>query len=231
MRLPWEELEPASQGAVERQHRAVRHITHFTNTVFAVAMALLVLQLVDYAVSSVSQAQSLLVIIRMLWPALAACALGFLVLFVSWMVHHVQFNYLTKSSGGLLLLHVLMLSSALLLPVSTVLLNNSEPDPNTVAIYTGHVLVLQLLLLLTWRHAVKGGLLFGSDVPARIVFRLRLMLRWQTILLIVIFGLAFANPALSLGALAGVFAISLLLIAKGGYTLDLRIGRGQMMDT
>ncbi|GEM_PF-3847265 len=231
MRLPWEEFEPASQGAVERQHRAVRHIAHFSNTVFVVAMALLVMSLADYTVSSVPQTESLSETIRIIWPALAACVLGFLVLFVSWLIHHFQFNYLTKSSGGLLLLHVFMLSSALLLPISTVLLNNPERVPGSVALYTGHVLVLQSLLLLTWRYAVKRGLLFGSDVPARLVFRFRLLLRSQTMLVIIIFGLAFVSPILSLGALAGVFAISLLVIAKGGYTLDLHTGRTQMMDT
>ena len=150
--------------------------------------------------------------------------MGFLALLSCWFLYHLEFHYLTRSSGRLLFTHALLLPSALFVPFSTALLNTLTLSRQSLLPLEGNVLLLQLLLLLTWRHAVKGGLLFGSDVPARVVRRLRLILRASTSAMVAVFGLAFVSATASLGLLVALFVTQIALVAKGGYTLDLRAG-------
>jgi len=225
MRSPWEELEPASRDAVDRQHQAVRRVELLATVVFAAAMAVLVVLLVNFAGASVPVAGNPTDLLKALWPAAGACALGFLVLLSIWLLYHLQFHYLTQSSGLLLLLHALLLPSALLIPFSTALLNTLALTRQAVLLFDANVLLIQILLLLMWRHAVKGGLLFGSNVPARVVRRMRLLLRAGVSAMLVVLGLAMLSSPAGLGALIAVLAAQIAVVTKGGYTLDLRAGK------
>ena len=225
MRPPWEELEPASRGAVERQHQAVRRIEQLSTVVFAAAMALLVILLVNYTRASSTSGDGLVDIVRVIWPAAAGCATGFLVILSCWFLYHLQFHYLTQSSGWLLLMHALLLPSALFIPFSTDLLNTLALTRQAVLLLEGNVFVMQLLLLLIWRHAIKGGLLFGSDVPSRVVRRLKMMLRAGVSAMLVVIGLALVSAPASLGALIAVLVAQIAFVVKGGYTLEIHTTR------
>jgi len=224
MRPPWEELEPASRGAVERQRHAARRVEQLATVVFAAAMALPVILLINHMVSSVPAQSTLSEALRATWPASGACAMAILVLLSCWFLHHLQFHYLTRSSGWLLLIHALLLPSALFVPFSTALLNTLSLTREALLLFEGNVLIIQLLLLLIWRHAVKAGLLFGSDVPRRVVMRLRTMLKSGVAVMLLVCGLAFVSTTVSLTALVVLLVAQMALIARGGYTIDLRPG-------
>jgi uncharacterized membrane protein len=224
MRPPWEELEPASRGAVERQRHAARRVEQLATVVLAAAMALVVVLLINHTVSSIPAHGTLSQALRAAWPAAGASAMGLLVLLSCWFLHHLQFHYLTRSSGWLLLIHALLLTAALFVPFSTALLNTLSLTRQALLLFEGNVLIMQVLLLLTWRHAVKAGLLFGSDVPRRVVVRLRTMLRSGVAATLVICMLAFVSTTISVGALVTLMVAQMALIVKGGYTLDLRPG-------
>lgn len=222
MRPPWEELEPASKSAVERNRHAARRVEQFATAIFAVAMALPVLRLIDHATASIEPDSSLTQAIQATWPASGACAAALLVLLTCWFLHHLMFHYLTRSSGPLLLLHAALLPAVLFVPFSAALLNTLTLTRQAVLLFEGNAILLQLLLVLAWRHAVKGGLLFGSDVPRRVVVRVRLLLIAGAASLGLVAGLALINSTLSLLALAAVLTAQMALIARGGYALDLR---------
>ncbi len=225
MRPPWEELEPASRGAVESQHQAVRRVEQLATVVFAASMALLVILLVNRVTTSTPEGGDLARALPEIWPAAGACAIGFLALFASWFLYHLQFHYLTQSSGWLLFLHALLLPSALLIPFSTALLDTLAVTRDVVALLGGNVLLVQVLLLLIWRHAVKGGLLFGSNVPVRVVRRMKLLLCAGVSAMLVVIALALLSAPVSLGALIAVLATETALVVKGGYTLEIRTPR------
>jgi uncharacterized membrane protein len=185
-------------------------------------MTVLAVLLINHSAVSVRPGSTLAEALPAMWPAAGACAVGFLALLSCWFLHHLQFHYLTRSSGGLLLAHALLLPAVLLVPFSTALLNTLALRSQALLPFEANELLLQVLLLLTWRHAVKGGLLFGSDVPSQVVRRLRLMLRAGSITMLVIVGLAFVSAPVSLGALIALLGTQIALVAKGGYTLDLR---------
>jgi uncharacterized membrane protein len=225
MRPPWEELEPASRGAVQSQHQAVRRIEQLATVVFAASMALLVILLVDRVNTSSPQGSDLARILPYIWPAVGACAIGFLALLASWFLYHLQFHYLTQSSGWLLFMHALLLPSALLVPFSTALFDALSLTRDAVLLVEANVLLVQVVLLLIWRHAVKGGLLFGSNVPSRVVRHMKALLRAGVSAMLVVIALALLSAPASLGALVAVLLGELVLVVKGGYTLDIRAPR------
>lgn len=221
MRPPWEELEPASRGAVERQRQSVRRIEQSTAVVFAASMALQTLLLLNHTNAAAREVATVAAALQVTWPVVLASALGLLVLLACWVVHHVQFHYLTKSSGSLLLIHVFLLPSALSVPLSTTLLYTLGFASHTALLLESNVLLIQVLLLLIWRHAVRGGLLFGSDIPRRAVLRVRLMLRLGVVASLVACGLVLASTTVGVSALVALLVAQIALIAKGGYTLDI----------
>jgi len=221
MRPPWEELEPASRGAVERKRHAAYRVEQFGTTVFAVALALPVIQLVTQASSLMLPASSLAQALRAILPAFGACVAALLALIACWFLYHIAFHYLTRSSGTLLLLHGILLPAALLIPFSAALLDTLALYRQAVLLFGGNIILLQLLLALIWRHAVKAGLLFGSDVPRRVVLRIRLMLGASVAALAIATTFALLSPVVSVTLLAAILAAQMALIARGGYRLDL----------
>ena len=220
MRQPWEELEPASRGAVERQRLATNRLDRFATTVFAASMALEMLMVLDRAAGAGRDGATASQVMQAVWPSLLAAMLGLLVLLSCWLVYHLEMHYLSHSSGTLLLIHVLLLPSSLFVPLSTTLLRTVGLTEHTALLLAGNALLLQALLLLTWRHAITGGLLFGSNVPARVVVRLRLMLRFAVLALLLTSGLSLVSAAVCLSALIAVLATEIVAIALGGYTLE-----------
>jgi uncharacterized membrane protein len=227
MRLPWEELEPASRGAVERQRQAVRRVERLAAAAFAAAMALLVLLLAADTVSSLPEQATLPEALRMTWRTAVAGAVGFLALLSCWFLHHLEFHYLTRSSGGLLLLHTILLPAVLLVPLSAALHNTLSPTAHALLFFEVNVVTIQVVLLLTWRHAVKGGLLFGSDVPRRVVMRLRTILGSGVALLLGACVLSLVNTLASVVVLAAVLVAQIALVGIGGYTLEPGAGAGR----
>ena len=217
-------MEPASRGAVERQRHAARRVEQLATVVFAAAMALQEFLFINHALSVTPSSSELRETLATLGPAAGACAMGLLTLLACWFLHHLQFHYLTRSSGWLLLIHALLLPSALFVPFSTALLNTLSLTRQSLLLFEGDVLIIQVLLLLIWRHAVKAGLLFGSDVPRRVVMRLRTMLRSSVAALLLICGLALVSTTVSLGAIVALLVAQMAVVAKGGYTLDIRPG-------
>lgn len=90
-------------------------------------------------------------------------------------------------------------------------------DRTALLVFEGNAILVQLLLMLTWRQAIKGGLVFGSNVPRRAVFRLRLLLMMGLAAFIIATGLAFISPAVSAAALAAAAIAQMIDIARRGY--------------
>lgn len=219
MRAPWEDLEPASKERVERHRNAINRLESFTDVVFALSVIVLVLrtELPELDVPLPDLPGALFESIAQLYT----CPLCFLFLFVYWVLHHYQFRYLTRSSGRLVWLTGLLIASVAVLPLTASLLHSSGLLTTTVLIFEANVLAVQMLLYFTWKHAVKGGLMFGGDVPSGIVRRMRTALRLGAVYILIAIGLALVSPHISLSALMGLAVFYIVLTARGGYTLDI----------
>ena len=221
MRLPWEELEPARHALVEKQRQAVNRVEQFAACVFAISIALLVFHL---AVPQLTPAPTEAVLQRSLlamYPSFYACALSFIVLLMYWVLHHIQFHYLTHSSGRLVWLNALMLAFVALFPFSTALVSTYAMTKTAVLLYEANIFAIQLLLALSWKHAVQSGLLFGGDTPSRVVHRMKTALGIGIVYLLVTMGLVFISPFLSMRLLIVLAIYYIVLTARGGYALEL----------
>lgn len=230
MRPPWEELEPASQSALQRQRQAVRDLSHLSSIVFVAVTTVVAVHTTNLVWSASSTTLTFSEAILSSWPALITILLSLLVLFTLWILHHLQLHYLTQVDGTLLVLHVILFSATVFLSVSAAWVNTTEAARSSVAVYAGNVFAIQMLLLLVWRHAVRAGLLFGSDVPSRVVARLRTLLQFGTAGSLLVAGLAFAGATAGFVGLALLLLIQLSLIGRGGYALKFGRDIGRMTE-
>ncbi len=221
MRAQWEDLEPASRERVARHRDAVRRLESFTDTVFALSLVAVVvragLSLPDGLLSQTALRNALLRAI----PGLYAHAACVLFLLVYWVLHHYQFRYLSRSSGGLVWLTGLLIAFVLLFPFTASLFSACGVLGTPLLLFEANTLTIQLLLTLTWRYTVKRGLMFGGDVPSGVVRRMRVALKLGAVYMVLVMGLAFVSPYVSLGLLLGLALFYVLLTARGGYTLDI----------
>ncbi|MFC2008527.1 TMEM175 family protein [Chloroflexota bacterium] len=220
MRAPWDVLEPAARGDIEREERAVGRVERLTGIIFAVAMALLVLNLVVPQLEGQPTDAALRDALVQMVPAFFAFVLSFVLLLTCWVLHHFQFHYFMRTSTAILWTNAALMLSVALVPFTTALVSTYSMTRIAVVLYEANLLVMQVLLLLNWRQAVKTGLLFGGNVPAAVVRRMRVALTVGTACVLAAMPLAWISPYLSLGLLVGLAAFYIFLTARGGYTLD-----------
>jgi len=220
MRAPWDVLEPASQGEIERDKRAIARVERFSGAIFALSMALLVLNLVVPQVEGQPTDLAVQGALVQMIPIFLTFVLSFALLATAWMLHHFQFNYLVRTGGEILWINGALMFFVILVPFSTGLASAYAATRTAVVLYELNILAIQALLLLSWRRALKTGLLFGGNVSFAIVRRMRLALTAGTAYVLASIPFTWMSPWLSLGLLAGLAAFYIFLTARGGYTLD-----------
>lgn len=231
MPLPWEELEPASRSTLERQRRAVLRLERLTDCFFSAAVVALVLLPAVPLLSGVADTPLTWRLLLQLFPTLLPHVLSIFILFVLWILHHYEFHYLTRASGALAWLNALLLLLFAVTPITTSLLDGFPSDGVAVLLYEANLLAMLLLLVFIWRHAAGAGLLFGSDIPARTVERMRLALRAGAAVLLLFAVLAPFAPGVSLVLTSALFILYAVITARGGYALELRRGRTPTQDS
>jgi len=220
MRAPWDILEPAARGDVEREERAVGRVERITGAAFALAMALLVLQLVVPQLEGEPTDAALLASLLQMLPAFLAYALSFALLATAWILHHFQFHYFVRTGSNILWINAALVMFAVLVPFSTGLVSAYTMTRTATILYEANILAIQVLLLLNWRRAIKTGMLFGGKVSFAVVRRMRLVLTAGAAYVLATLVVACVSTYLSLGLLAGLAAFYIFLTARGGYTLD-----------
>jgi len=220
MRAPWDVLEPAAHADIEREERSVARMERITTAVFGFATALLVLNLVVPTVEGQPTDAALLVALLQMVPAFLAFALSFSLLATCWVLHHFQLHYFVRTSGGVLWANGALMLAVVIVPFSTALVSTYAMTRTAIMLYELNIAAMLVLLQLTWRTAIKTGLLFGGNVPSAVVRRMRLALTLGVAYVLTTMPLAWVNPYLSLGLLAGLAAFYIFLTARGGYTLD-----------
>ena len=220
MRAPWDVLEPAARGEIEREERAVARLERVTTAIVAFATALLVLNLVVPQVEGQPTDAALRAALLQMLPAFLAFVLSFSLLATCWVLHHFQLHYFVRTGGDVLWINAALMLAVVIVPFSTALVSTYAMTRTAVILYEANILAIQALLLLNWRRAIKTGLLFGGNVPSAVVRRMRLALAAGMAYVLATMPLAFVSPYLSLALLTGLAGFYIFLTARGGYTLD-----------
>jgi TMEM175 potassium channel family protein len=140
-------------------------LTALSDGVFAVAMTLLVLDLRAPATEAIRSEQDLLNALLPLAPRLVTYLMSFLTLGIFWLGQQAQLDRLARSGRDLAWIHIGFLCAVTLVPFSTALLAQYISYRVALVIYWGNILLLGLLLLWTWREAVRANLV-RDDTPA-----------------------------------------------------------------
>ncbi len=146
----------------------VDRITALSDGVFSVAMTLLVLDLRTPAAEAIHSEHDLLNAMLSLAPRLVTYLMSFLTLGIFWLGQQVQLDRLSRSGRDLVWIHLGFLCAVTLVPFSTALLAEHITYRVALVVYWANILLLGLLLLWTWKEAVRAKLV-REDTPPDIV--------------------------------------------------------------
>jgi uncharacterized membrane protein len=143
----------------------VERLTALSDGVFSVAMTLLVLDLRAPAAEAIHSELDLLHALLPLAPRLVTYLMSFITLGIFWLGQQAQLDRLARSGRDLAWMHIGFLCAMTLVPFSTALLAEFIDYRVALIVYWSNILLGGLLLLWTWREAVRAELLKGDTAP------------------------------------------------------------------
>ena len=153
-------------------YTGTERILAFSDGVFAIAITLLVLDLVPPRVEHGVVGKLLEA-----WPNYLSYALSFFIIGILWASHHQMYTQIKRSHHVFLLINIVFLMWVAALPFPTALLAeglshyDAAGRQAAVAIYTGMFLVGALLFNLEWWYAIYHGRLLGEGADPEAVRR------------------------------------------------------------
>jgi uncharacterized membrane protein len=117
----------------DRRH--LDRLNAFSDGVFAIAITLLVLSIEVPAGNGKSLGDDL----RDLGPDITAYFIGFAVIGLFWFGHSTMFSYLSRTSGRLTLVNLVLLAMISLMPFTTSVLGSFGDEPLGTALYAANV--------------------------------------------------------------------------------------------
>ena len=135
--------------------------------VFAIAITLLVLEIVPHIAENVTGRELARALLEML-PALVAYLLSFLVIGRFWDSHRIFFGYIHRADGRVIWANLAVLLWVTLIPATAALLGAHWAEPAALTLYAANLLLATTSLWALWRQAAAGGHLRREGLHARI---------------------------------------------------------------
>jgi uncharacterized membrane protein len=145
--------------------QSLERLAALSDGVFAVAMTLLVLNLVVPEARGIHTEGDLWRALVALAPHLLTYVMSFLTLGIFWVGQQTQINQFRGSDRDLTWLHFCFLLVVSLTPFSTALLAGFIGFRVAIVIYWLNIFLLGLTLLASWRYASHAGLLKDGTTP------------------------------------------------------------------
>jgi uncharacterized membrane protein len=136
----------------------VERLAALSDGVFAVAMTLLVLDLHSPAAAKIHGDAELLHALVRLAPQLGVYMMSFMTLGIFWVGQQTQLNQCTAADRDLSWVHLAFLFAVSLMPFSTSFMAGFVLYRVALVVYWLNILLLGLMLLWSWRLAVRHGL-------------------------------------------------------------------------
>ena len=191
--------QPASQISVFKllEARPKARLEALSDSIFAVAMTLLVLDIKLPPLPQEVAPDQLLAALFDLWPKAGAFIISFFFLAKTWDVHRLIFHSLERVDYTIFVENLLLLLFACGLPFSSSLIAAHPHAGIAAAIYLGNMIALPCLNYAMWNHATRGYQLVRKDFdPAVVEWFVR---NHQLVIAVylVAFPIAYFNSALS----------------------------------
>jgi uncharacterized membrane protein len=173
----------------------------FSDGVFAVAITLLVLNIVQPSAQYLTDDKLPAYIIGQ-WPTLLAFITSFATVGVMWISHHKMFNRIKYVDNTLLALNLLLLLIVVFIPYPTALLAQQyikHPEGHSAAIfYTGTNVLLAISFNLIWYYASHKHRLLRDDADLEDTRAISRQYIFGPIVNLLVFGLAWINVPISI---------------------------------
>ena len=144
---------------------SIERLAALSDGIFAVAMTLLVLDLHTPIRDAIHSEQELWGALAAMSPQLIAYLMSFLTLGIFWNGQQAQLNHLQRSNWHLTWIHIAFLFTVSLTPFSTRLLAEFITWRTALLWYWINILLGGSALFLSWRCAVKSGLIRSETPP------------------------------------------------------------------
>ena len=142
----------------------------FSDGVFAIAITLLILEIVVKVPHEPVPSAQLANELSHLWPSYVAYFTSFATIGVMWLNHHRLYTLIQKNDDGLHAFNLALLLGVTWVPFPTALLASQLLSPGhriAALVYAGSFFVLAIIFNLMWRHAVRAKLVVEHiDVQA-----------------------------------------------------------------
>jgi uncharacterized membrane protein len=139
--------------------QSLERLAALSDGIFAVAMTLLVLDLHVPASEAIHSQGELWHTLAEAVPQLVSYIMSFMTLGIFWNGQQAQLNSFSRSDRHLSWIHIAFLFAVSLMPFSTRLLAGFIAYRSVLIAYWGNILLLGGVLFLSWRYAIRAGLL------------------------------------------------------------------------
>ena len=184
--------------------------------VFAVAMTLLVLELLVPEFKGISN-KELTGILLSMWPKFLVYLLSFLVAGIYWLIHHTIFDAIRYYDPTLAWINVIFLLFVALIPFSTSLMGTYFLQKTPTIIYGAHLLLMFLGGYSLWTYSTRKHILVIPDLDPGLVTGARRMGYVYFIILIIAILMAFFIPLISV-IIYGVIVLAIIILTAIGKT-------------
>jgi uncharacterized membrane protein len=138
--------------------QSIERLAALSDGVFAVAMTLLVLDLHTPTAAAIHGERDLLRALVPLAPRLLVYLMSFLTLGIFWVGQQTQLNHFERADRDLSWVHLAFLFLVSLMPFSTALMAEFFHYRTALMLYWFNILLLGVVLLVSWRLALRHGL-------------------------------------------------------------------------
>ena len=184
--------------------------------VFAVAMTLLVLELVVPESKGISNEELNGLLVSM-WPKFIAYVLSFLITGIYWLVHHSIFDAIRYYDTTLAWINIVFLLFVALIPFTTSLLGEFFLQKTSTIIYGIHLLLLFLGGYTLWTYSTSKHILVVPDLDPELIKGARRMGYVYFVILSIAIILAFFIPLISV-IIYGLFVLAIIIFTAIGKT-------------
>ena len=184
--------------------------------VFAVAMTLLVLELVVPELNNPSNRELTSSLLSM-WPKFIAYVLSFLIAGIYWLVHHTIFDAIKYYDSTLAWINIIFLLFIALIPFTTWLLGEYFLMKTSTIIYGVHLLLMFLGGYSLWAYSTWKHILVVPDLDPTVVKGAKKMGYVYFSILTIAIIIAFFSPLISV-IIYGLFVLLILVFTGMGKT-------------
>lgn len=136
--------------------------------VFAIAMTLLAFNIKLPESSDFADSRALFSGLIGIWPIFLSFAIGFVILGMFWVSHHIEYNYIKKFDHALIWYNIFYLLLISLFPFTAALLGSHPYNQTAIIFYALHLIVMVFMHFFMWRHATSHKALIAQDLDPRI---------------------------------------------------------------